>query len=272
MASVRLAMGRLRSALRAYALDHNDPADVLYRLDRKLCHFESDITATVVYVVTEPPFDLVTICNAGHPAPLIAQRGQPFADIATGSAGRHSAVGSSLPSSARLANCPRSREGSSTTAAAPTCCPNRRNAPAQQGQSDKCRSTYLGWGPRLLPVSDSAGHGEARDVTASGLVVALFGSDVIGAPVQSGAVGDRLPHGIYRMFTCLPRERPRWARRASFGSADDCTCVLCCGRPGWSLVMLFPLSGVAPAPDVEINTRPRTPRAQRYRESRAREE
>jgi sigma-B regulation protein RsbU (phosphoserine phosphatase) len=82
-----VGMGRLRSALRAYALDHDDPAEVLYRLDRKLCHFESDITATVVYAVTEPPFDLVTICNAGHPAPLIAQRGQPFAEIATVSTG-----------------------------------------------------------------------------------------------------------------------------------------------------------------------------------------
>ena len=82
-----VAMGRLRSALRAYALDHDDPAEVLHRLDRKLCYFESEITATMVYAVTEPPFDLVTICNAGHPAPLIAQRGQPFAEIATVSAG-----------------------------------------------------------------------------------------------------------------------------------------------------------------------------------------
>jgi serine phosphatase RsbU (regulator of sigma subunit) len=82
-----VAMGRLRSALRAYALDHDDPAEVVSRLDRKLCYFENEITATVVYAVTEPPFDLVTICNAGHPAPLIAQRGQPFAKVATVSAG-----------------------------------------------------------------------------------------------------------------------------------------------------------------------------------------
>jgi len=82
-----VAMGRLRSALRAYALDHDDPAEVLYRLDRKLCYFESDITATVVYAVAEPPFDLVTICNAGHPAPLIAQRGHPYAEVADVSAG-----------------------------------------------------------------------------------------------------------------------------------------------------------------------------------------
>jgi serine phosphatase RsbU (regulator of sigma subunit) len=81
-----VAMGRLRSALRAYALDYDDPAEVLHRLDRKLCYFESEISATVVYAVAEPPFDLVTICNAGHPAPLIAQPGQPFAEVADVSA------------------------------------------------------------------------------------------------------------------------------------------------------------------------------------------
>lgn len=82
-----VAMGRLRSALRAYALVYDDPAEVLHRLDRKLCYFESEISATVVYAVSDPPFDLVTICNAGHPAPLIAQRGQPFAEIANISPG-----------------------------------------------------------------------------------------------------------------------------------------------------------------------------------------
>jgi serine phosphatase RsbU (regulator of sigma subunit) len=82
-----VAMGRLRSALRAYALDHDDPAEVLHRLDREVCYFESDITATVVFAVTKPPFDLVTICNAGHPTPLIAQPGQRVAEIANVSAG-----------------------------------------------------------------------------------------------------------------------------------------------------------------------------------------
>jgi serine phosphatase RsbU (regulator of sigma subunit) len=82
-----VVMGRLRSALRAYALDHDDPAEVVYRLDRKLCYFESDITATVVYAVSEPPFDVLTVCNAGHPAPLVARRGQPFAEVTDVSAG-----------------------------------------------------------------------------------------------------------------------------------------------------------------------------------------
>jgi phosphoserine phosphatase RsbU/P len=82
-----VAMGRLRSALRAYALVYDDPAEVLHHLDRKLCYFEGEISATVVYAVSDPPFDLITICNAGHPAPLIAQRGQSFAEIANVSAG-----------------------------------------------------------------------------------------------------------------------------------------------------------------------------------------
>ena len=76
-----IAMGRLRSALRAYALDYEDPAAVLQHLDRKLCHFESDISATVVYAVSEPPFDVITVCNAGHPVPLHARRGEPSAEV-----------------------------------------------------------------------------------------------------------------------------------------------------------------------------------------------
>lgn len=76
-----VVMGRLRSALRAYALDHEDPAEVLHRLDRKLCYFEDEISATVVYAVTEPPFTHVTICNAGHPQPVIADDGDAAARI-----------------------------------------------------------------------------------------------------------------------------------------------------------------------------------------------
>jgi phosphoserine phosphatase RsbU/P len=77
-----VVMGRLRSALRAYALEHDDPAEVLSRLDRKLCHFEGEITATVIYAVTEPPFDTLLICTAGHPPPLVARPGQSRAQEA----------------------------------------------------------------------------------------------------------------------------------------------------------------------------------------------
>jgi len=82
-----VVMGRLRSALRAYALEHEDPAEVLSRLDRKLCHFESGITATVSYAVTEPPFDTLRICTAGHPPPLVAGSDQGDAQEAQVPAG-----------------------------------------------------------------------------------------------------------------------------------------------------------------------------------------
>ncbi len=88
-----VAMGRMRSALRAYALETTDPADVLHRLDRKMQHFEPDVLATVLYAVFE------RISSAGHLPPVIAAPGQPavLADIhpdlligMLGAADRHS--------------------------------------------------------------------------------------------------------------------------------------------------------------------------------------
>jgi hypothetical protein len=66
-----VVMGRLRSALRAYALEYDDPAEVLRRLDRKIQHFEPGVFATVLYAVAEPPYDTVEVSSAGHPAPLL---------------------------------------------------------------------------------------------------------------------------------------------------------------------------------------------------------
>ena len=77
-------MGRMRSALRAYALESADPAEVLAKLDRKMQHFEPDALATVLYAVAEPSLDRVQVSSAGHPPPVIAIPGQPtaLADIA----------------------------------------------------------------------------------------------------------------------------------------------------------------------------------------------
>jgi len=79
-------MGRMRSALRAYALESPDPAEVLRRLDRKMQHFEPDALATVLYAVFDPALDQVRICMAGHFPPVIALPAQPaeLASIATG--------------------------------------------------------------------------------------------------------------------------------------------------------------------------------------------
>jgi serine phosphatase RsbU (regulator of sigma subunit) len=79
-------MGRMRSALRAYALETADPAEVLGRLDRKMQHFEPDALATVLYAVIEPGLDQMHVCLAGHFPPVIARPGQPaeLADVQTG--------------------------------------------------------------------------------------------------------------------------------------------------------------------------------------------
>jgi phosphoserine phosphatase RsbU/P len=70
-------MGRIRSALRAYALETRDPAEVLARLDRKLQHFEAETMATVLYAVIEPGLERMNICLAGHFPPVIAYPGRP---------------------------------------------------------------------------------------------------------------------------------------------------------------------------------------------------
>ncbi len=70
-------MGRMRSAVRAYALETEDPADVLARLDAKMRHFEPDAMATVLCAMITPALDEVRISTAGHPPPMLALPGQP---------------------------------------------------------------------------------------------------------------------------------------------------------------------------------------------------
>jgi phosphoserine phosphatase RsbU/P len=79
-------MGRMRSALRAYALETRDPAEVLARLDRKILHFEPDALATVLYAVIDPALDRMHAVSAGHFAPVLACPGQPaeLADVTAG--------------------------------------------------------------------------------------------------------------------------------------------------------------------------------------------
>jgi serine phosphatase RsbU (regulator of sigma subunit) len=65
-----VVMGRLRSALRAYALECDEPAEVLTRLDAKIMHFEPGAMATAIYAVTEPPFESIRVASAGHFPPI----------------------------------------------------------------------------------------------------------------------------------------------------------------------------------------------------------
>lgn len=71
-----VVMGRLRSALRAYALDVAAPAEVLRKLDRKATHFEFGTMVTVSYAVVDPAREHVTMAIAGHPPPVLAEPGR----------------------------------------------------------------------------------------------------------------------------------------------------------------------------------------------------
>jgi phosphoserine phosphatase RsbU/P len=79
-------MGRMRSALRAYALETRDPAEVLDKLDRKMQHFEPEALATILYAVADPGLDQMHVSLAGHFPPVVAHPGAPaeLADIAPG--------------------------------------------------------------------------------------------------------------------------------------------------------------------------------------------
>ena len=72
-----VVMGRIRSALRAYALEFPGPADVLSKLDRKMQYFEEHaIMATVCYAVLDPDSGQLAISSAGHLPPVIGAPGQ----------------------------------------------------------------------------------------------------------------------------------------------------------------------------------------------------
>jgi serine phosphatase RsbU (regulator of sigma subunit) len=72
-----VVMGRIRSALRAYALLDLPVEQVLSLVDRKVDHFEIGTFATVACAVTAPPYDTLTIALAGHPPPVIASPDRP---------------------------------------------------------------------------------------------------------------------------------------------------------------------------------------------------
>ncbi len=70
-------MGRIRSVLRAYALQSSDPAEVLARLDQEMQHFEPGALATVLYAIIDPALVKLRISSAGHLPPVIAVPGRP---------------------------------------------------------------------------------------------------------------------------------------------------------------------------------------------------
>jgi serine phosphatase RsbU (regulator of sigma subunit) len=70
-----VVMGRVRSALRAYALLGEGPARVLALTDRKVEHFEIGAMITVVCARAYPPYEEWAVSSAGHLPPVLAVPG-----------------------------------------------------------------------------------------------------------------------------------------------------------------------------------------------------
>jgi len=74
-----VVMGRIRSALRAYALISDDPAEALTMLDRKVHHFEAGFLTTALYAMIAPDRATVHIASAGHLRPVLCLADGPAA-------------------------------------------------------------------------------------------------------------------------------------------------------------------------------------------------
>jgi PAS domain S-box-containing protein len=86
--SIRSAsiMGQIRSMLRAYAIDYQDPGCVLQRTNTTLTWLEPEALASAVYAIVDPATGDLSYANAGHPPPIvITGTGQAeFLDDTTG--------------------------------------------------------------------------------------------------------------------------------------------------------------------------------------------
>ena len=69
------AMGQLRMALRAYALEEPSPVEVVSRLDRLVSRLLVSEIVTLVYLVLDLDSGMIQFANAGHPPPLVVGLG-----------------------------------------------------------------------------------------------------------------------------------------------------------------------------------------------------
>ncbi len=79
-------MIQVRTALRARALETNDPAQLLTRLDQHMRMFHPGEPATVWCGVLDPGPGVVRMASAGHPPPAVSRPGSAarFADVLPG--------------------------------------------------------------------------------------------------------------------------------------------------------------------------------------------
>jgi phosphoserine phosphatase RsbU/P len=68
-----VTMGRLRTVLRACALDLEEPAGLIRKVDEHIRHFEPATKATVLCATLDPEHQTLLISAAGHPPPALAQ-------------------------------------------------------------------------------------------------------------------------------------------------------------------------------------------------------
>jgi anti-anti-sigma factor len=78
------AMGQLRTALRAYAIETDSPAAVLQRLSRLVLEFEAAQMATLIYAVLDPDTRTLSFASAGHPPPLLIDPDGPASYLMEG--------------------------------------------------------------------------------------------------------------------------------------------------------------------------------------------
>jgi serine phosphatase RsbU (regulator of sigma subunit) len=72
-----VVMGRVKSAVRSYALLGVSPEEVLELTDRKVTQFEIGNMVTVVCAYSPPPYKRIRVCLAGHPPPVLAAPDAP---------------------------------------------------------------------------------------------------------------------------------------------------------------------------------------------------
>jgi anti-anti-sigma factor len=78
------AMGQVRTALRAYAIETDSPAAVLQRLSRLVSEFEAAQMATLIYAVLDPDTSTLSFASAGHPPPLLIDPDGPASYLMEG--------------------------------------------------------------------------------------------------------------------------------------------------------------------------------------------
>jgi len=79
-----MTMGELRTAVRAYALEHTDPAQVLALTADYLTRLEPDGYATCCLVLLDPGSGEAAWCSAGHPDPVVLAPGGAARPLAGG--------------------------------------------------------------------------------------------------------------------------------------------------------------------------------------------